>query len=418
VLLDDDDVERRKVKVKSCNCCVVEGEETRLQKAMQSQDRDTIRSIMAARQARKMESKKKMEEEVEESGGAWFDKEDFSCPVCRNLLYKPVINSCGHAFCFWCMHRAMNAIGESNCPVCRCPYTQLAAPLEPLHRFLLRAFPEESAARQEETVEAERTKFLAQSPRIEPSDETNGFIGPVDVADLLCGSCHNVVQDPVVPACGHLVCRGCVAPGGGSESNRDQVHLMAAPSCPKCDMAILSESNSNELKVCSVLTILLATVESVDKAKLEALVEKERNTASIGNVNSTDSGSTPTIELPEIRSNSSSDFVHFAVGCDGCGEYPVRGHAFRCLDCPEQIGFDLCQKCFLRGAHLLPGQGRFNQSHTAPHRFEEREQKPNGLHMLMERHPELTPAQIMQFVQWQTEAVDDRDDGAAEESDP
>ena len=33
------------------------------------------------------------------------------------------------------------------------------------------------------------------------------------------------------------------------------------------------------------------------------------------------------------------------VGCDACGLYPIVGDRWRCRDCPERIGFDLCGAC-------------------------------------------------------------------------
>lgn len=49
------------------------------------------------------------------------------------------------------------------------------------------------------------------------------------------------------------------------------------------------------------------------------------------------------------------------VGCDSCGLYPIKGHRYKCQDCPDKVGFDLCGKCFDRGLHIT---GRFNQQHT------------------------------------------------------
>ncbi|KAG2483650.1 hypothetical protein HYH03_017453, partial [Edaphochlamys debaryana] len=48
--------------------------------------------------------------------------DDWRCPICMDLLYKPCCNQCGHAFCFWCMHHAMNPFRPSQCPLCRSPY--------------------------------------------------------------------------------------------------------------------------------------------------------------------------------------------------------------------------------------------------------------------------------------------------------
>ena len=49
------------------------------------------------------------------------------------------------------------------------------------------------------------------------------------------------------------------------------------------------------------------------------------------------------------------------VGCDSCGLYPIKGHRYKCQDCPDKVGFDLCSKCYDRGLHIT---GRFNQQHT------------------------------------------------------
>lgn len=29
------------------------------------------------------------------------DEDNWSCPICFDLLYKPCANACGHVFCFW-----------------------------------------------------------------------------------------------------------------------------------------------------------------------------------------------------------------------------------------------------------------------------------------------------------------------------
>lgn len=47
--------------------------------------------------------------------------------------------------------------------------------------------------------------------------------------------------------------------------------------------------------------------------------------------------------------------------------YPIIGDRYRCQDCSEKIGFDLCSDCYNTNSKL---PGRFNQQHTAEHRFE------------------------------------------------
>lgn len=46
---------------------------------------------------------------------------------------------------------------------------------------------------------------------------------------------------------------------------------------------------------------------------------------------------------------------------------PIVGERFKCKDCTEKIGFDLCEGCY-KSSSKLPG--RFNQQHTPEHQFE------------------------------------------------
>lgn len=47
--------------------------------------------------------------------------------------------------------------------------------------------------------------------------------------------------------------------------------------------------------------------------------------------------------------------------------YPILGNRYRCKDCVEVIGFDLCNDCYTTRSKL---PGKFNQQHTPEHRFE------------------------------------------------
>ena len=60
------------------------------------------------------------------------------------------------------------------------------------------------------------------------------------------------------------------------------------------------------------------------------------------------------------------------------------GERYRCLDCPETIGFDLCAAC----CDLTPAEGavgRFNQHHTAEHTLERVRPRLTSLHLLKVR---------------------------------
>jgi hypothetical protein len=44
--------------------------------------------------------------------------DDYLCPVCFGIAYKPVRLSCGHIFCIRCMV-TMQRSRETHCPLCR-----------------------------------------------------------------------------------------------------------------------------------------------------------------------------------------------------------------------------------------------------------------------------------------------------------
>jgi hypothetical protein len=120
-----------------------------------------------------------------------------------------------------------------------------------------------------------------------------------------------------------------------------------------------------------------------------------------------------------------ADYVHLGVGCDECGEYPILNDRYKCLDCPEECGYDLCGTCYKNntmkrkrdsggggtrregdntGATTAPAPadvavGRFNQQHKPDHRMELQQRKMTGLHVLKALHPEMTTAQLMRWVE-------------------
>jgi hypothetical protein len=85
------------------------------------------------------------------------------------MLCKPVVNACGHVFCFWCVHRAMDGLGTSHCPLCRADYTHLAAPCTALSEHLARTFPAEYAKRLRENLDEEEANAYGNSPDIPAS---------------------------------------------------------------------------------------------------------------------------------------------------------------------------------------------------------------------------------------------------------
>ena len=128
-----------------------------IQAAMAANDRDAIRTIMRMREAAA-----KPHSGAPAAAGR-LAVEDFSCPICCELLYKPCVNACGHTFCFWCLHKAMDPLADSRCPLCRAGFKHFAAPCDALQGFLAGRFPGTMAARERSVREMEDTVFQARS---------------------------------------------------------------------------------------------------------------------------------------------------------------------------------------------------------------------------------------------------------------
>ena len=60
--------------------------------------------------------------------------------------------------------------------------------------------------------------------------------------------------------------------------------------------------------------------------------------------------------------------------------FPIIGDRYRCIDCKEKMGFDLCGDCYASRSKL---PGRFNQQHTSEHKF--KLVPPNIIHNMMLR---------------------------------
>eukprot|EP00375_Theileria_parva_P001478 XP_764150.1 hypothetical protein [Theileria parva strain Muguga] len=70
---------------------------------------------------------------------------DFECPICFNILYKPVTTSCGHNFCKFCIDQAIHS--SPNCPLCRIPLSSQYSPNLLLTQLINERFKDEIQSR-------------------------------------------------------------------------------------------------------------------------------------------------------------------------------------------------------------------------------------------------------------------------------
>lgn len=358
--------------------------------------------------------------------------ESFNCSICLELVYKPIVQACGHIFCFWCAYQAMNVRKESHCPVCRRPYKYFPRVCELLHFALSKAVPEEYERRGCEIQRSEEQQQIF-SPRLLGSprqawsprtlDEVAGLnslqsaprggvtlnvsasAGKINRArvtcsqasdrhevlvcaqrdtgfmqtaltedDFCCSCCNALLYNPVVLNCGKVFCEPCL-----KNTSSEGIY------CPSCK----APHPGNSAFICLELHQYLESAFPVEysRRKLQQPAETTQPLPSEnGHVGDCKTGRVP----------------HVGVGCDGCGMYPIEGVRYRCVQCTEKIGFDLCGSCYESGGNVM---GRFNQEHQPNHHMEQIQPKAQRRSLNFNMHNS-----SIQRRRQQQQAVNDLDD--------
>uniref|UniRef100_A0A0D9VIG5 RING-type domain-containing protein n=1 Tax=Leersia perrieri TaxID=77586 RepID=A0A0D9VIG5_9ORYZ len=306
----------------------------------------------------------------------------FQCCVCLDLLYKPVVIACGHTSCFWCVHKAMHAITESHCAVCRQPYKHFPSICQLLHHLLIKLEPVEYRRREKEVLEDEKRvdtyspqiieflnsksnnfdgverpeEYNSRPPQEVSSDDNNGHLKKVKLEDLSCALCKELLYQPAVLNCGHVYCMSCL-------SSLDD----GALKCQVCGGLHPGDLPNVCLDLDHFIEEYFPIEYALRREKIQ-LLKSECNLkgSSSGTSCTKEGGGRPSKVENCAQQNDLSD-VHIGVGCDSCGVYPIRGKRYKCKDCTELIGFDLCEECYNTKSKL---PGRFNQQHTPDHRME------------------------------------------------
>ncbi|OMP03669.1 Zinc finger, ZZ-type [Corchorus olitorius] len=352
--------------------------------------------------------------------------DEFQCCVCLDLLYKPVVLACGHMSCFWCVYSAMNHFHESNCPICRCPFNHFPSVCQLLHFLLLKLYPIAYKKRERQVQEEEKTaghfspqfdkslfepqlrdtsdnlgnnrtlshlqtdlhsescskdgesSSFKDSPKPTMHDEINLATSlsssehaanvpnqgsnsrndsehrdqkKASVTDLLCVACNKLLFRPVVLNCGHVYCESCfVIP-------KDEI--------AKCQVCQSLHPNGFP-SVCLIVDHFLEEQFPEEYSERRATLLKENNCST----QAQRFANRATAISTDVYSSwffGNGPKVHVGVGCDYCGMSPIIGERYKCKDCVEKIGFDLCESCYKAPVQIV---GRFNQQHKPEHEFE------------------------------------------------
>ncbi|KAL1515633.1 hypothetical protein AB1Y20_002251 [Prymnesium parvum] len=348
-----------------------------------------------------------------------MDLEEFCCAICLETLYKPAVSHCGHCFCFWCFHHGMSNLGSSHCPLCRAELRHLPAICEPLHAYICATFPARAAERAAATKLEERQSWHAEAPEPRP------LAGAGTAASFACAGCGGLAAPPAVLTCGHVVharrggggcpVDGCVgqAPEGGlapcglidailrKELSAEEYAAASACGCervrrerggPPAEALVGREVQLRSLRTEDGRAVEGVTGVVVGEEAGELVVEVSVESREVR---------VPAehVSLVEAARSAEESYVHFGRGCDGCGVYPVVGRCYRCADCSEAIGYDLCGSCYDAGVHTRDApSGRFNQAHKPEHNLVEVRQVVTVVHQLQRAHPELSLEQIVTLV--------------------
>ncbi|XP_073144186.1 E3 ubiquitin-protein ligase PRT1 [Henckelia pumila] len=194
---------------------------------------------------------------------------------------------------------------------------------------------------------------------------------PVSADEVLCGSCKRVLFRPAVLNCGHVFCKCCIIPPT-NEMLMCEVCQHPHPSdIPKVCLEFdhfLEEQFPKEYGLRKGLQMKQEQFPCETPSACSSEADKNKVHFPFS------SGEDP---LPLWDASSK---VHIGVGCDACGMYPIIGDRYKCKDCVEEIGYDLCNPCYSTSSKL---QGRFNQQHTSDHKFEIL--KSSAMHEMMLR---------------------------------
>ncbi|KAF4370266.1 hypothetical protein G4B88_012950 [Cannabis sativa] len=349
--------------------------------------------------------------------------DSFICCVCL-LFSSEGFDTCGHVSCFWCVHQSMDIFRESHCPICRNPYAHFPNICHLLHRLLQKMYPLAYKKREWQTLEEEK-KMGYFSPQFDDNacynsanqglyciensacEESCPNIKQLDsgyqvqhggdfkqvtgtVQDTSCGDIKQLesrsqVQDQclIIPekdpdenckTAGTETANEMNIPKEQHKGNFKQI-TMEDVLCAGCKQLLFrpmvlncGHETSDKMNRCQVCQSLhpkgLLNVCLELNQFLEQCFPKEyafrRDSAQLKKINFKDPSMIP-------NSKEGSKKARNGQWWRDPHMYPIIGERYRCKDCVEKIGFDLCSGCYNTTSKL---PGRFNQQHTPDHKFE------------------------------------------------
>ncbi|KAJ0113451.1 hypothetical protein Patl1_01603 [Pistacia atlantica] len=274
----------------------------------------------------------------------------FVCCICLDLLYKPVVLACGHISCFWCIHRSMSNRRKSHCPICRHTYNHFPNICWMLHLLLLKIYPIAYKIREQQILGEEKKIGIFSSQidnhgcellvntKVDHLEDSANSSTAVSASASKVGSLQYVEQ---------LESVSLILNNGTPISKQNSVRTVAA---------MKKKFPENKLNNCKQISIADVKCTACKQLLFNPVV------------------------------------LNCGHGCMKAGKlqapsefwrrynmmFPIIGVRYKCIDCVEAVGFDLCGHCY-HTRSIIPG--RFNQQHTPEHRLEL--VKPKNIHDMM-----------------------------------
>ncbi|CAL4887304.1 unnamed protein product [Urochloa decumbens] len=203
---------------------------------------------------------------VDDAADRWL-----RCPVCFHLLFKPAaVTACGHIHCMDCLLEAMNIAGVSTCTLCRNAYDH---------------FPGECTLISTLVQKSVKGEF-----------EGKQIVGDkVQLEDVTCDVCKEILCEPSVLNCGHVFCISCLTVDGDTIK------------CPSC-----SAVHANEHPV--VCSYVNHFIKACFPEEYKLRIQK------VGK-----SSGTLLLEYKGQSRNVKISRTHVGVGCDSCGNTSIQG---------------------------------------------------------------------------------------------
>ncbi|XP_024030063.1 E3 ubiquitin-protein ligase PRT1 isoform X2 [Morus notabilis] len=262
---------------------------------------------------------------------------DVLCVECKQLPFHPVALNCGS-------QQELHCISNSACEASHVSSEQLESISQVQDNCT--STPAEAP---DENNEVTGTVVHNKKDSLQKQESGNCVL--VTVSDVLCVECKQLLFHPVALNCGHVYCESCL------------IHLCDENiKCRVCE----SLHPTGFPKVFQELCQFLEERFPIEYAlRRDAVQLKQVNSKHESLITCSTKADKQAHNVQQWSDPSSN--VHFSVGCDSCGMFPIIGERYNCKDCVEEIGFDLCGDCYNTSSKL---PGRFNQRHTPEHRFE------------------------------------------------